>query len=144
MTKSPRQIRIAASAFEAAFLVLLFVPAAFEKNNALTTPEIAVYALANHFLECDFFLFVAFTIPVVIWLVLFLVKPLRRAFGVCVFLSAFQGIFMACFFSSIRLIISQVNWIQYVLSYLPIACMILLILGFLLSWEGKPVDKKQI
>jgi hypothetical protein len=42
------------------------------------------------------------------------------------------------------LIISQVNWIQYVLSYLPIACMILLILGFLLSWEGKPVDKKQI
>ena len=128
MTKSPRQIRIAAVVFEAAFLVFLFVPAAFQKNSTLTTPEIAVYALANRFFECDFFLFVAFTIPVVIWL----------------FLSAFQGIFMACFFSSIRLIVPQVNWIQYVLSYLPIACMILLILGFLLSWEGKPVDKKQI
>lgn len=144
MTKSPRQIRIAAVAFEAAFLVLLFVPAVFEKGSALTTPEVAVYTLANRFFECDFFLFIAFTIPVVIWLILFLVKPLRRAFGVCVFLSAFQGIFMACFFSSIRLIVPQVNWIQYVLSYLPIACMILLILGFLLSWEGKPVDKKQI
>jgi hypothetical protein len=144
MTKSPRQIRIAAIVFEAAFLAFLFVPAAFPKNSVLTTPEIAVYALANHFLECDFFLFIAFGIPVAICLILFLLKPLRRAFGVSVCVSAFQGIFMACFFSSIRLIVPQVNWIQYVLSYLPIACMILLIFGFLLAWEGKPVDKKQI